>query len=134
VAKAKPGVNIITQPKRSAPSKGGTTLFFFHADDGIRDRNVTGVQTCALPISRSWPSTRSSPSPRAPWRARTATSSARSRTRRGQIGRASCRERVSIAELAEASTKKNVILADRLAEPVIHERHAARGKPDRADA
>src|SRR5699024_11623262 len=23
---------------------------FFHAEDGIRDRNVTGVQTCALPI------------------------------------------------------------------------------------
>src|SRR5207249_7019728 len=25
--------------------------FFFPAEDGIRDRNVTGVQTCALPIS-----------------------------------------------------------------------------------
>src|SRR5699024_11272425 len=24
--------------------------FFFRAEDGIRDRNVTGVQTCALPI------------------------------------------------------------------------------------
>src|SRR5699024_11831393 len=24
--------------------------FFFQAEDGIRDRNVTGVQTCALPI------------------------------------------------------------------------------------
>src|SRR5699024_11544966 len=23
---------------------------FFQAEDGIRDRNVTGVQTCALPI------------------------------------------------------------------------------------
>src|SRR5438094_3174971 len=30
--------------------------FFFQAEDGIRDRTVTGVQTCALPI---WP-------PRAP--------------------------------------------------------------------
>src|SRR5699024_11762732 len=29
---------------------------FFQAEDGIRDRNVTGVQTCALPIS---PATRS---------------------------------------------------------------------------
>src|SRR5207249_9143394 len=34
--------------------------FFFQAEDGIRDRNVTGVQTCALPICapaesrRSW--------------------------------------------------------------------------------
>src|SRR5207249_5369404 len=26
--------------------------FFFQAEDGIRDRNVTGVQTCALPISQ----------------------------------------------------------------------------------
>src|SRR2546430_14239764 len=26
------------------------TLFFFHAEDGIRDLTVTGVQTCALPI------------------------------------------------------------------------------------
>src|SRR5689334_15074127 len=25
-------------------------LFFFHAEDGIRDGTVTGVQTCALPI------------------------------------------------------------------------------------
>src|SRR5207249_8516230 len=25
--------------------------FFFQAEDGIRPRNVTGVQTCALPIS-----------------------------------------------------------------------------------
>src|SRR6266540_1549979 len=25
-------------------------FFFFQADDGIRDRDVTGVQTCALPI------------------------------------------------------------------------------------
>src|SRR5437867_5217610 len=27
-------------------------FFFFQAEDGIRDRTVTGVQTCALPISR----------------------------------------------------------------------------------
>src|SRR5437773_3778711 len=27
-------------------------FFFFQAEDGIRDRDVTGVQTCALPI---WP-------------------------------------------------------------------------------
>src|SRR5207248_7637811 len=26
---------------------------FFQAEDGIRDRTVTGVQTCALPISDS---------------------------------------------------------------------------------
>src|SRR6266542_5267115 len=28
-------------------------LFFFQAEDGIRDATVTGVQTCALPISRA---------------------------------------------------------------------------------
>src|SRR3712207_8754913 len=28
-----------------------TLLFFFQAEDGIRDIGVTGVQTCALPIS-----------------------------------------------------------------------------------
>src|SRR2546429_5224045 len=27
-------------------------FFFFQAEDGIRDVAVTGVQTCALPISR----------------------------------------------------------------------------------
>src|SRR5438876_2623727 len=26
-------------------------IFFFQAEDGIRDGRVTGVQTCALPIS-----------------------------------------------------------------------------------
>src|SRR5699024_11673761 len=29
-------------------------FFFFQAEDGIRDRNVTGVQTCALPISPTY--------------------------------------------------------------------------------
>src|SRR5690606_39796791 len=30
---------------------GVSGLFFFQAEDGIRDFHVTGVQTCALPIS-----------------------------------------------------------------------------------
>src|SRR2546421_7417757 len=30
-------------------------VFFFQAEDGIRDLIVTGVQTCALPISISTP-------------------------------------------------------------------------------
>src|SRR5207253_4997103 len=43
-----------------APNSTGTWLiqsasarpsFFFQAEDGIRDGHVTGVQTCALPIS-----------------------------------------------------------------------------------
>src|SRR5690554_7439349 len=32
--------------QRSAP----LSRFFFQAEDGIRDADVTGVQTCALPI------------------------------------------------------------------------------------
>src|SRR5690349_23622917 len=31
------------------------SVFFFQAEDGIRDLYVTGVQTCALPISCSSP-------------------------------------------------------------------------------
>src|SRR5256886_10569194 len=30
-----------------------SVFFFFQAEDGIRDLTVTGVQTCALPISRA---------------------------------------------------------------------------------
>src|SRR5205823_7728784 len=29
-------------------------FFFFQAEDGIRDKLVTGVQTCALPIFTFW--------------------------------------------------------------------------------
>src|SRR5690348_18091024 len=35
-------------------SSSRVCFFFFQAEDGIRDGRVTGVQTCALPISR-WP-------------------------------------------------------------------------------
>src|SRR2546430_8794215 len=35
-----------------------TILFFFQAEDGIRDLTVTGVQTCALPILSTEPTTR----------------------------------------------------------------------------
>src|SRR5256885_2577178 len=33
------------------PRAGSVSFFFFQAEDGIRDYKVTGVQTCALPIS-----------------------------------------------------------------------------------
>src|SRR5256885_8510865 len=32
-------------------SASRSSFFFFQAEDGIRDYKVTGVQTCALPIS-----------------------------------------------------------------------------------
>src|SRR5216684_7921556 len=51
-------------------------LFFFQAEDGIRDVAVTGVQTCALPISPprpgrppGWPP-HSAPARRSAWRDR----------------------------------------------------------------
>src|SRR5256885_11723349 len=40
----------------------GWYLFFFQAEDGIRDYKVTGVQTCALPISAGGETARMPPS------------------------------------------------------------------------
>src|SRR3989442_1934316 len=43
---------------RQAKSQSSTTYlfcFFFQAEDGIRDADVTGVQTCALPIYFYYP-------------------------------------------------------------------------------
>src|SRR5436189_1576947 len=37
----------------SAKGGGVPRRFFFQEEDGIRDTSVTGVQTCALPISRA---------------------------------------------------------------------------------
>src|SRR3712207_7528162 len=39
------GTRVGRQPQRMK------LLFFFQAEDGVRDIGVTGVQTCALPIS-----------------------------------------------------------------------------------
>src|SRR5437764_5676838 len=97
------------------------SYFFFQAEDGIRDTSVTGVQTCALPISiivvvvvLPWlPATAtpsltriSSPSISARgmtgmFRARAAAISGLSgRTALDKIGRASCRERGGGQEVA----------------------------------
>src|SRR6266542_4378090 len=38
-------------PYPALPAPGLVRFFFFQAEDGIRDATVTGVQTCALPIS-----------------------------------------------------------------------------------
>src|SRR5947207_2612720 len=93
-------------------------FFFFQAEDGIRDHCVTGVQTCALPISSR--RDRSRPRPRSfRWAdrrglaARNERGLGRLRSRRlarpvhrqphqpgrlwqPEIGRASCRERVYV--------------------------------------
>src|SRR2546430_10659634 len=49
-------IRAITRPTRNLieqPIEDGRSSFFFQAEDGIRDLTVTGVQTCALPISSS---------------------------------------------------------------------------------
>src|SRR5439155_16538992 len=41
---------------------------FFQAEDGIRDGHVTGVQTCALPISSRFRAARREASARSSWK------------------------------------------------------------------
>src|SRR5204862_5815879 len=50
---APPPPFIAISPPRSSASRSSDfpRFFFFQAEDGIRDLYVTGVQTCALPIS-----------------------------------------------------------------------------------
>src|SRR5256885_6757588 len=86
-------------------------LFFFQAEDGIRDYKVTGVQTCALPICERRPAGGRLPLAdhardpgrlrrrKAGWDPRLLVAGDASEPRpaaaaAGQIGRASCRERV----------------------------------------
>src|SRR2546430_6962788 len=87
-------------------------FFFFQAEDGIRDLTVTGVQTCALPISELATEARSNTPARALVRlchadGRSVEKSAtgdgpvdaafkaiEAATGIAEIGRASCRERV----------------------------------------
>src|SRR2546425_6957728 len=64
-------------------------FFFFQAEDGIRDKLVTGVQTCALPISGPGRCRRCRASSRRGWWPRRARPGGR--RPRVQIGRASCR-------------------------------------------
>ena len=76
-------------------STGRCVVFFFQAEDGIRDHCVTGVQTCALPIlfasySESFQPNNASTN-------RVTGAQVLLDPREGEqfeIGRASCRERV----------------------------------------
>src|SRR5438034_4048118 len=72
-------------------------VFFFQAEDGIRDHCVTGVQTCALPISLGW----KVPSEVCFW-----SLFWWSRPSLSEIGRASCRERCGIPGVACHVIKK----------------------------
>ena len=42
---------MMVEEGRVVKKKKNVINFFFQAEDGIRDKLVTGVQTCALPIS-----------------------------------------------------------------------------------
>src|SRR5205823_6919614 len=96
-------------------------FFFFQAEDGIRDKLVTGVQTCALPIliGVALDVPRIAAKERQQWR-----TILRFQSRRGardevplaidgrekqEIGRASCREREEIKGEAEALKEKTDI-------------------------
>src|SRR5205823_8762088 len=78
---------------------GAGAVFFFQAEDGIRDKLVTGVQTCALPISDriegderfSGPEKRSSPSMRSVTTTSTSMES-RARSEERRVGK-ECRSR-----------------------------------------
>src|SRR5690625_5640131 len=83
-------------------------FFFFQAEDGIRDGHVTGVQTCALPIS-SFRRARDAAAPRIHAHGGMMAFDGEkmskslgnlvlvSKLRAEEIGRASCRERVWVA-------------------------------------
>ena len=69
-------------------------FFFFQAEDGIRDYKVTGVQTCALPISWADGDLESAEQDIILDRLSRQFASATDDHAALKIGRASCRERV----------------------------------------
>src|SRR5437870_7126688 len=83
-------------------------FFFFQAEDGIRDGHVTGVQTCALPISHI----AAGKALTSLGRPAEALAHLREAVRLdpqnevAQIGRASCRERVEISVVGGTGKKK----------------------------
>src|SRR5207248_6234657 len=101
-------------------------FFFFQAEDGIRDRTVTGVQTCALPIcpgdsnprSGGGEAERSARAPRSLEPGRRGETGMVPAAQEpadhaegdrggglGKIGRASCRERLKVA-VGEGAVKE----------------------------
>src|SRR5688500_20206624 len=85
--------------------------FFFQAEDGIRDYKVTGVQTCALPISRllrEFLSLMYSRRRRGSLSIEWSWMRYASRNRRivSEIGRASCRERGEMSGVGGLERRK----------------------------
>src|SRR5437763_930997 len=75
--------------------------FFFQAEDGIRDTSVTGVQTCALPISGRVPLCSACDRSSSSQAFSSGWITCNGSPTRGKIGRASCRERVLVWEECE---------------------------------
>src|SRR5437660_11676314 len=102
------------------------TVFFFQAEDGIRDGHVTGVQTCALPIL---PKGVKRGDPRAEKRRRFSARGSPRLTpfgtaepgRATQIGRASCRK-----EGSSPGTTQNLTIDSTDAGPDQTHREATR--------
>src|SRR5690349_24652603 len=96
--------------------RGLLISFFFQAEDGIRDLYVTGVQTCALPISGSRAAFGVAELDAAVAGAVPVASRVHVPAGIGghpdhvlvQIGRASCRERVEVAAGAGSLKKKPI--------------------------
>src|SRR2546430_13956848 len=89
-------------------------FFFFQAEDGIRDLTVTGVQTCALPISvslrQAWQTWRMRISGQQRWRAsRTARGAAYGGWVLAEIGRGAGRGRGEISVGGGSFKKKKKI-------------------------
>src|SRR5258707_6869862 len=81
-------------------------FFFFQAEDGIRDIGVTGVQTCALPISSASRTHRASPF--ASKRRRCAVCARCRRSLNGRSNRASTCSRVHGASPFRRSEERRV--------------------------
>src|SRR5205823_10922318 len=90
---------------RTPRAPAGNVGFFFQAEDGIRVKLVTGVQTCALPISTTLP-TSVGCTTRKTGLSQCGTLTPGDGLTSLQIGRASCRERVEIWVEAGAVKKK----------------------------
>src|SRR5690625_7114333 len=86
--------------------------FFFQAEDGIRYGHVTGVQTCALPISGVGRVLKENNPETVIWSVEPEASPILTKGEAGshkiqEIGRASCRERVKIRVGARSVKKEN---------------------------
>src|SRR5437879_13860655 len=104
-----------------SPSVVLYSFFFFQAEDGIRDTSVTGVQTCALPISQVvFVGLVEDVAPYYALADALALPS-HSEGSPNEIGRASCRERVEIVVAAGKHKKESESLSENLYDSFRHE-------------